>query len=103
MYSPQVLRYDKRTKVEEFKPMNFGESKGLTFDRVLIFPHGLAKRWLSSGNIDHVKDSLAKMYVGVSRARYSVALVFDGATMLTGAQRFTPLGNNASKAAGAGA
>lgn len=77
-YSPQVLRLDKRTSCNDLLSMNFGESKGLTFDRVLIFPHSLAKKWLSSGDISYIEKSLAKMYVGVTRARQSVAFVFDG-------------------------
>lgn len=68
--------------------MNFGESKGLTFDRVLIFPHGLGKKRLASGDLKHVKDSAAKMYVGVTRARHSIAFVFDGLSGIPGAQAY---------------
>ena len=64
--------------------MNFGESKGLTFDRVLIFPHKLAQKWLSTGQLDHIASSVEKLYVGVSRARYSVAFVYDGPTSVKG-------------------
>jgi hypothetical protein len=31
------------------------------------------------------------MYVGITRARYSVAFVFDGAAHAIGAQRWVPL------------
>ena len=58
--------------------MNFGEAKGLTFDRVLIYPHGGGKQWLSTGKLMHIEKSAAKMYVGATRARYSVAFVFEG-------------------------
>jgi DNA helicase-2/ATP-dependent DNA helicase PcrA len=68
--------------------MNFGEAKGLTFDRVLIFPHVPAAKWLRTGAIAHVQGSLSKMYVGVTRARYSVAFVHDGPTAIKGAQRY---------------
>lgn len=68
--------------------MNFGESKGLTFDRILIFPHKLAQRWLATGELAHIEKSAAKMYVGVSRERYSVGFVFDGAV---GVQGIVPL------------
>ena len=37
-YAPQVLRFDRKTKCEGFAATNFGESRGSTFDRVLIFP-----------------------------------------------------------------
>lgn len=74
--------------------MNFGDAKGLTFDRVLIFPHGLAKKWIASGDVRHVEKSLARMYVGVTRARYSLAFVHDGAFAIPGAQLFLDLGGS---------
>jgi DNA helicase-2/ATP-dependent DNA helicase PcrA len=77
-FAPQVLRFDKKTACRDLPAMNFGESKGLTFDRVMIFPHGLAKKWLISGQIDYVAKSVARMYVGVTRARHSLAFVHDG-------------------------
>ena len=77
-FTPQILRFDKRTPCRDLPAMNFGESKGLTFDRVMVFPHGLAKKWLSSGKISHVEKSVAKMYVGATRARHSLAFVHDG-------------------------
>ncbi|MCA1431351.1 UvrD-helicase domain-containing protein [Bradyrhizobium sp. BRP20] len=87
-YRPQVLRLDVKTDCRGYEPMNFGESKGLTFERVLIFPHKLAKTWLASGDIKHVEKSASKMYVGVSRARHSVAFVYDGALGVTGIERY---------------
>ena len=85
-FAPQVLRLDRKTPCQDFPAINFGESKGLTFDRVLIFPHGLAKKWLSTGSIAHVEKSVTKMYVGATRARHSVAFVFDGTAAIAGAQ-----------------
>lgn len=83
-YQPQVLRLDVRTDCHGYPALNFGESKGLTFERVLIFPHKSGKKWLSTGKLTHVEGSASKMYVGVSRARYSVAFVHDGATLVKG-------------------
>lgn len=77
-YRPQVLRLDVKTSCHGYPAMNFGESKGLTFERVLIFPHKLGQKWLSTGDVVHVEKSAPKMYVGVSRARHSVAFVHDG-------------------------
>ncbi|PVE22713.1 hypothetical protein DC522_19410 [Microvirga sp. KLBC 81] len=88
-FAPQVLRLDKRTICEDFPAMNFGESKGLTFDRVLIFPHGLGKKWLGTGDLTHVEKLLAKMYVGVTRAKFSLAFVFDGAASIPRAQAYS--------------
>lgn len=64
--------------------MNFGEVKGMTFDRVLIFPHKKGRQWLASGDYTYVRDSAAKMYVGITRARHSVAFVFDEQSSLPG-------------------
>lgn len=83
-FQPQVLRLDVKTDCHGYHALNFGESKGLTFERILIFPHKLAQKWLSTGELAHVEKSAAKMYVGVSRARYSVAFVHDGAVVIKG-------------------
>ncbi|SCY47153.1 DNA helicase-2 / ATP-dependent DNA helicase PcrA [Microvirga guangxiensis] len=88
-FKPQVLRLDKRTPCDGFPAMNFGESKGLTFDRVLIFPHGLGKKWLGTGNLIHVEKLLPKMYVGVTRARFSLAFVLDGDASIPHAQTYS--------------
>jgi DNA helicase-2/ATP-dependent DNA helicase PcrA len=88
-YRPQVLRLDRRTQCDGYAAMNFGESKGMTFARVLIFPHGKGRQWLASGRYAHVKDSAAKMYVGVTRARHSVAFVFDDPSPVPGLVRYS--------------
>ena len=48
-YSPVILRYDRKTNCNDHVAINFGESKGLTFDRVLIFPNGPIKKYLATG------------------------------------------------------
>jgi len=88
-FTPQVLRLDKKTPCDNLAAMNFGESKGLTFDRVLIFPHGLGKKWLETGGLKHVEKSVAKMYVGATRARHSLAFVFDGVAKIPGAKAYS--------------
>lgn len=79
-YSPVVLRYDKRTKgiPESFSPLNFGKSKGLTFDRVLIYANGPVNKFLK-GDYEGVNNSKTKagLYVALTRARYSVTFVTD--------------------------
>jgi DNA helicase-2/ATP-dependent DNA helicase PcrA len=88
-YSPRVLRLDRRTRCDGYAAMNFGESKGMTFDRVLIFPHGKGREWLASAKYDHVKDSAAKLYVGITRARHSVTFVFDDTSLVPGLVRYS--------------
>lgn len=77
-HRPAVLRWDRRETCLGFDATNFGASKGLEFERVLVFPHGPIKRWLASGNTTHVEKSLAKLYVAVTRAKQSVGFVYDG-------------------------
>jgi len=89
-YRPQVLRLDIRTDCHNLSAMNFGESKGLSFDRVIIFPHGLGERWLKTGDCRNIEGSRAKLYVGITRARYSVAFVFDGSAAIPNAQFYQP-------------
>lgn len=87
-FSPQVLRLDRSTDCAGYPALNFGDSKGMTFDRVLIFPHKGGEKWLKSGDFKNVAGSVAKLYVGVTRARYSVAFVHDGSCGLKGVTSF---------------
>lgn len=81
-YNPKILRYDKRTKVDSNNVLNFGQAKGLTFDRVLIIPNQTMKKYLSTANINYIEGSKAKVYVALTRARYSVAFLYDKPCML---------------------
>lgn len=76
-YNPVLLQYDRRSKDYRYPALNFGNAKGLEFDRVLIIPHGPIKKYLKSGDVNDVKGSLPKFYVAVTRARYSVAFLYD--------------------------
>lgn len=80
--APQVLRFSKKTQCAPYdaQAKNFGDCKGLTYDHVLIYPTNDAKKWLRTGDINHVSGSeisLAKLYVAITRARHSVAFVMD--------------------------
>jgi len=77
-YHPLQLR-DKITVPvnERYAAMNFGDSKGLTFKRVLIYPTGPMKKWICNHNEELKAQSRAKLYVSITRARYSVAIVID--------------------------
>ncbi len=77
-FSPALLRYNINTKTYGYSALNFGNAKGLEFNRVLIIPHGPIKKYLKSGNVNHVKGSLSKFYVAVTRAKHSVAFLYDG-------------------------
>jgi DNA helicase-2/ATP-dependent DNA helicase PcrA len=78
-YKPTILRYDKKTIVTGHKAMNFGASKGLTFERVLVIPNNPIKEYLKKGELTKLADSTrAKFYVAITRARSSVCFLYDG-------------------------
>lgn len=87
-FNPQALRYDRNTTCDGMPALNFGESKGMTFDRVLVYPHGPCRKWIETGDIEHVSGSAAKLYVAITRARHSVAFVFDGNSAIGSLVRF---------------
>uniref|UniRef100_V5XAL1 DNA helicase II / ATP-dependent DNA helicase PcrA n=1 Tax=Mycolicibacterium neoaurum VKM Ac-1815D TaxID=700508 RepID=V5XAL1_MYCNE len=73
-YRPTVLRYMVTANTLGYKAINFGLSKGRTYERVLIFPTSKMKKYLKTRNVADAGD-IAKFYVAVTRARYSVAFV----------------------------
>lgn len=75
-YSPVQLRHDKKTSVSEKCPvLNFGAAKGQSFDRVLIYPTGTILKWILKGT-ELSPETKSKFYVAVTRARYSVGIVY---------------------------
>lgn len=75
-YNPVQLRDSKKKNVNEnFIVMNFGEAKGLSFDRVLIYPTKPFTDWFINNESDLAETSRSKLYVAITRARYSVGIV----------------------------
>lgn len=87
-FSPKTLRYDRRTDCLGLDALNFGDSKGLSFDRILIFPHGSLKKMLGKGDVQAISKSAAKVYVAITRARNSVTFVFDDICLLDGIEAY---------------
>jgi DNA helicase-2/ATP-dependent DNA helicase PcrA len=80
-YEPIVLRDMIKRDTLRLPAKNFGISKGQTFDRILIFPNGPIKEYLAKGNPNKLASKTkANLYVGITRARYSVAFVYDKKT-----------------------
>ena len=74
-FSPQPLRASTATARDVDLPfLNFGKVKGLTFDRVIIYPTGPITAFLTEGTELKPKTACG-LYVAVTRARYSVAFV----------------------------
>lgn len=75
-YSPIILKWNRAT----YPDWNFGKSKGLTFNRVLIYPtsskNGMSD-WISDNDIKMTSETRCKFYVAITRARYSVGIVYD--------------------------
>lgn len=78
LFAPAILRWDKKETAQGLEAMNYGSTKGQEYDRVLIFPTGPIEKFLSNP-LAGLKDvSRAKLYVAITRARHSVAFVYDG-------------------------
>lgn len=93
LYHPIQLRDTKKTSVNlEYPYMNIGESKGLTFERVLIYPTTKMIDWILDNGKELKPQSKSKFYVGVTRAKHSVAIVFDNKKNISvqGIQNYNP-------------
>jgi len=72
------LRWDAHTRVNsEYPAYNMGESKGMEFDRVLIYPTKPITAWIKDNASELKPITRAKFYVAITRAKYSVAIVCD--------------------------
>lgn len=75
-FGPMQLRYWRKMPVSDSAAvMNFGESKGLTFERVLIYPTKDFTEWLKNHAVALKPDIRAKLYVALTRARFSAGIV----------------------------
>ena len=75
-FHPIQLRNNKKTSVYSKCPVvNFGASKGQSFDRVLIYPTNPIIKWILQG-AELKPEARSKLYVAVTRAKYSVAFVY---------------------------
>lgn len=77
-YNPMQLREKRTVKVVDNYPViNMGESKGLTFDRVLIYPTATMKKWMNNHSNELKPKTRSQFYVAITRAKYSVGIVYD--------------------------
>lgn len=77
-FNTTQLRWSISTKVNSnFDAYNFGGSKGLDFDRVLIYPTDDMKKWIFNNGYNLKNETRAKFYVAITRAKYSVGIVCD--------------------------
>ncbi len=78
-YNPiQLQNSRKETNInKKYKVINFGESKGLEFKRVLIYPTKPFINWLKNNYYSLKPISRSKFYVAITRAKFSVGIVYD--------------------------
>lgn len=63
---------------QNYKTINAGESKGEEFDNVMIYFTKDITEAIKSNNFSEVNnDTLSKFYVAITRAKYTVAIVYD--------------------------
>ncbi|MBU4355021.1 MAG: UvrD-helicase domain-containing protein [Proteobacteria bacterium] len=79
-YRPRELYY----KQAIHPALNFGESKGLGFLRVLIHPTKVINQYLKDGKLTKIVNNketaafdIAKFYVAITRASHSVGIIYD--------------------------
>ena len=90
-YRPMQLRNNRAVPVNSlYDCYNFGESKGLSFSRVLIYPTKPMINWIRNRSSNLVFESRSKFYVAVTRAEHSVAIVHDyvGKPCISGIQNY---------------
>jgi superfamily I DNA/RNA helicase len=77
-YQPIQLRDSIKVEInKKYKAMNFGESKGLSFERVLIYPTKPFIDWLIDNRSELAPTSRSKFYVALTRASQSVGIIYD--------------------------
>lgn len=91
LYEPKVLRHSigsgKKILKNEIEAINFGASKGLGFDRVLMIPTAKQLEFLT-GKLnafasDKTDEARNKLYVAITRARYSLGIVVSDKLVLS--------------------
>ena len=78
-YEAIQLIWDRKNKIylKNNAFYNIGISKGKSFNRVLIYPTKDMVTWLSNAETMLKDETRAKLYVAITRARYSVAFVVN--------------------------
>lgn len=76
------LRWSKTCKniISNKECKNFGDSKGQTFDSVLIYPTKDMIKWIENHKTQLKSETRNKFYVAVTRARYLVGIVWPKET-----------------------
>lgn len=88
-YFPIQLRLTASTEVDpNFACMNMGVAKGLTLDRVLLYPTKDMLKWLMDPNHQLADATRAKFYVGITRPKLSLGILVDDKSVDQYAHKF---------------
>lgn len=73
---PVILRRSVATQTANASSIcNFGKAKGRTYDHVLIYPVADMASWLQDASTDLKPQTRSKLYVAITRARFSAGFV----------------------------
>ncbi len=72
------LRWSSNVSVEDDFPVStYGDSKGKTYDNVLLYPTKPMVEWIKDMESKLTDEARAKFYVGITRAKYASVVVLD--------------------------
>ena len=72
------LRYNRKVTCNDNYPVyNFGDSKGLTFDNVLIYPTKHICEWIEDHSYSLKATTRSRFYVALTRARHNVCILWE--------------------------
>ena len=74
-YNPTILRYDRNSKIDfnhNHQVFNYGNSKGATFERVIIVPVGTVLPFIEEQTDITSPKTRSKFFVACTRAKYSI-------------------------------
>lgn len=79
-YHPVILRYDKKAKISfqhNCDVFNYGDSKGATYERVVIIPVGTTLPFIEKQAKISSNRTRSKFYVACTRAKHSVVFAMN--------------------------
>lgn len=79
-YNPVILRYNKTSNIvfkHECTVLNYGASKGATYDRTIIVPVRTVIPFITQQTAITSNQTRSKFYVACTRAKHSVAFAVD--------------------------
>lgn len=79
-YNPTILTYNKNSQVKfthTCDVINYGNSKGATFERVVIIPVGTVMPFIENRKIIKSPQTKSKFYVASTRAKHSIVFAMD--------------------------